>query len=190
MRHKISRHRLNRFTSWREATLKSLARALLTRQRIRTTLAKAKAMRPLAEKLLLLAKQNSIAARREAFRILNDHALVSRLFKEIGPRFDKRPSGFTRIIRLGQRRGDNAQIAILELTEIKEKAIKKPKKEKEKEVKPAEEKIERPVPQKPVEEKKPEAPAVVKEKPPISKKPTKKFLGGLRNIFKKERDSL
>lgn len=188
MRHSKKRLQLNRFTSWHEATLKSLAQNVLTRQSIRTTLHKAKAARPLIEKLISLAKENTLAAKRRAFQILNSHSLVSLLFNEIGPRFLKRQGGYTRIINLGSRRGDNANTVIFELTEIKLKEKKAAKKDKEEEF---EEEGEREVSkEKPVEEKRPEGRAAVKEKPPITKKPTKKFLGGLRNIFKKERDSL
>jgi large subunit ribosomal protein L17 len=188
MRHKKSKFKLNRFTSWREATLRSLARNLLTHQRIKTTLAKAKAVRPLVERLISLAKSNALPAKREVFRILGNHKLVSLIFKEIGPRFIKIKGGYTRIINLNQRRGDNARVVILELTEIIKKEPKKYKKEKE--VK-TEEAIEQLPKEKPTEEKKPERGAVsVKEKPPITKKPSKKFLGGLRSIFKKERDAL
>lgn len=185
MRHKKQRYQLNRFTSWRKSTINSLARSLLIYQSIRTTLHRAKAVRPLVEKLISLAKQNSLAARRQAAKILNDHKLVSILFTDIGPRFAKKQGGYTRIVNLGARRGDNARLTILELTEIKEKKVKKPKKEKE-------EKPQETLAEGLREEKKPEAPQVPKEKekPPLAKKPSKKFLGGIRNIFKKERDAL
>jgi large subunit ribosomal protein L17 len=189
MRHQKEKFRMNRSTSWRKATLKSLARNLLIHQSIKTTLHKAKAVKPMVEKLITLAKSNSVDVQRDAFKLLGSHKLVASLFKEIGPRFTQIKGGYTRIISLGKRRGDNAEVVILELTEIVKKEPKKRKKEKE--VKPEEvSKTERPK-EKPVEEKKPEhGTAVVKEKPPITKKPTKKFLGGLRGIFKKERDSL
>ena len=175
MRHKKRRHDLNRFTSWRKATLRSLATSLFTYQSIRTTYAKAKAVMPLVEKLISLSKANTLFAKRQADSILGDHKLVSSLFNEIGPRFANRIGGYTRIINLGLRRGDNARMVILELTELKKKEPKKPRKEKE---------------PKSEEEKKREPDIAIKEKPPITKKPTKKFFGGLRNIFKKERDSL
>ncbi|MFA5411068.1 MAG: 50S ribosomal protein L17 [Candidatus Omnitrophota bacterium] len=190
MRHKRKRHQLNRFTSWRKATLASLARSVLKYQSVKTTKTKAQAAKPLVEELISLAKLNTLAAKREAYKILNDHHLVSLLFNDIGARFAKRSGGYTRVLNLGFRRGDNAQMALLELSEIKKKEPKKrPKKEKTKEagqpettgkeVKPA------------GEEKKPRAETAVKEeKPPMVKKPTKKFFGGLRSIFKKERDSL
>lgn len=187
MRHRKSRLQLNRFTSWRKHTLISLAQNLLIRQSIKTSAHKAKAVKPLVEKLISQAKTNTLAAKRQAFKILGNHNLVSLLFNEIGPRFANKIGGYTRIINLGTRRGDNAKLAILELTEKKIKEIKKPKKEKEvkakEETKPQEKPIE--------EKKKPQIPGVaVKEKPPIIKKPSKNFLGGLRKIFKKERDSL
>lgn len=187
MRHANSKFQLNRFTSWRKATLVSLARNIVIHQSIRTTLARAKAVRPLVEKLVSLAKVNTLAAKREAASILNDHKLVSLLFTEIGPRFAKRASGFSRIINLGARRGDNAQMVVFELTEIKKKEIKKSKKEK----KPKEELAQEQGTETALEtEKKQESKATVKEKPQDFKKPGRKFLGGFKNIFKKERDSL
>ena len=190
MRHKKQKHQLNRFTSWHKSTINSLARNLLIHQSINTTLSRAKAVRPLVEKLISLAKKNTLAAKREAVKTLLDHKLVSILFNDIGPRFSKRVGGYTRIINLGARRGDDAKLVIFELTEIKEKNIKKPKKEKE--AKPTdvvgEQNIEEVKPQEPkasTKEKEKE-----KGKPPVTKKPTNKFLGGIRGIFKKERDSL
>ena len=189
MRHKNKKLQLNRFTSWQNATLKSLARNLVIYESMKTTLHRAKAVRPLAEKLISLAKSNTLSAKREAFRILGDHKLVALLFNEIGPRFAKRVSGYTRIINLGKRRGDDAKIVIFELTELKPK-VKKVKKAKEAKGKSADETVEA-APTDAGEEKKTETREdAVKERPPVSKKPSKKFLGGIRNIFKKERDSL
>ena len=190
MRHRNSKLLLNRNSSWREATLTSLAKSLLTYESIKTTAHRAKVARPLVEKLISLARANTLAAKRQAFAILGDHSMVSALFKEMGQRF-KTQGGFTRIIRIGKRRGDDANMVIFELTEKKIKEAKKPKKEKEK--KPVEE--ERKVGDiklKAAEEKKPEVStgAPIKEKRTETKKPAKKFFGGLRNIFKKERDSL
>lgn len=191
MRHAKLRHQLNRSTSWRRATILSLAKNLIIQQSIKTTKAKALAARPLIEKLISLAKKNTLAAKRHAFKILGDHKLVSLLFSDIGPRFTKRTGGYIRILNLGQRRGDNAKMVILELTEIKKKEPKKPKKIKTLHT----EEITKPqAPQagheeKP-EEKKPKTEVALKERPPISKKPAKKFFGGLRQIFKKKSDSL
>ncbi len=188
MRHKKSRNRLNRFTSWRKATLASMVRNLFIYQSIRTTLGKAKAAQPLAENLVAMAKTGALSKKRQAFKVLCDHRLVSVLFNEIAQRFEKRASGFTRIIRLGPRRGDGAELAILELTELKKKETKKHKKTKD--TKPEEGNIAVESKGAPAEEKHTEKEVAVKEKPPITKKPTKKFLGGFKNIFKKERDSL
>ncbi len=187
MRHGKSRHQLNRFTSWHKATLNSLARNVVIHQSINTTLHRAKAVKPLVDKLISLAKKNSLAAKREAFKVLGDHKLVSVLFTDIGPRFDKRSSGFTRILNLGLRRGDSASLAVLELTEIKKKEAKKVKKAKEalKSTDQAQT-----IESKPIEEHKPKTPPVQERAPAETKKPTKKFLGGFKNIFKKERDSL
>lgn len=178
MRHRKARYRLNRFTSWRAATLTSMAKNLLQHERIITTKNKAMAVKPLIEKLITLGKENSLAARRRAFQFLQDHKLVSLLFADIAVRFNARSSGYTRILGFGSRRGDNAAMVILELTEVKKKEPKKHKKEKE-EAKPDKEERREVIKEKTSE-----------EKPPISKKPDKKFLGGLRNIFKKKSDSL
>ncbi len=182
MRHKKFKHQLNRFTSWKKATIKSLARNILFYQSIKTTLQKAKATRPVIEKLIALSKDNTIAAKRRAFQILGSHDLVSLLFNDIGPRFTNKQTGFTRIISLGVRRGDSASLAILELTEIKKKEHKKPKKEaKKEEVHKAQE-----APEVRAEETKPRTETAVKEeKHPETKKPSRKFMGGIRNIFKK-----
>jgi len=188
MRHKQRRLKLNRFTSWRKGTLSNMAKSLLIYQSIRTSLNKAKAAQPLVEKLISLGKKNTLAARRQAYALLGSHRLVNLLFNEISIRFNQRTGGYTRIINLGPRRGDNADIAILELSEIKKKEVTRTKKEKTE--KPAKE-----IPADTIKteaketgESKPEA--EIKEKPPIAKKPTKKFFKGLRQIFKKERDSL
>jgi len=187
MRHKNRRLQLNRFTSWRKATLISLSKGLIANQSIRTTLSKAKAAQAEVEKLISIAKKNTLSAHRDAYAILGDHALVKYLFNEIAPRFKERLGGYTRIIRLGPRRGDNAEVAILELTEIKKKDSKAKKVKTAKEEKStAVEAIETET--KITEETKGQEER--KEKPPVSKKPDKKFFKGLRQIFKKERDSL
>lgn len=117
MRHKIAGNRLSRNQSLRAATLRDMARAVLVQERICTTRAKAKEARKLIERLITLGKKDTLTARRRAFAILCDHGLVSRLFKETAPRFKTRPGGYTRIIALSKRGGDNAELAFLELTE-------------------------------------------------------------------------
>ena len=188
MRHAKRRNKLNRFSTWRKATLISLAKNILIYCGIKTTITRAKVSKPLVEKLISLAKSNTLAAKREAFKILGEHKLVSKLFSEIGPLFAKRESGFTRVISLGKRRGDDADVVIFELTERKPKEVKKAKKGKE--VKVAEGTSKQEESPKEAEVKKHEAAPAVKEKHPAANKPAKKFLGGLKNIFKKERDSL
>jgi len=186
MRHAKKRNKLNRVTSWHKATVISLAKNILREGSIKTTLTRAKVSRPLVEKLISLAKTNTLTAKRDAYQILGEHDFVSKLFKETGPLFAKRESGFTRLISLGKRRGDNAEIVIFELTERKPKEIKKAKKAKE---------------EKPVTETQAGGPEAgtkenkqVKEErqehPTHDRKPGKKFFGGFKNIFKKERDSL
>jgi large subunit ribosomal protein L17 len=192
MRHAKKRLQLGRFTSWHKATIKSLARNVVIHQSIKTTSSRAKASRQVVEKLISLAKENTLFARRQAQRILGEHKLVALLFNEIGPRFSKRESGFTRIISLGKRRGDDAEMVIFELTEIKKKETKKAKVAKEAKPQPAhnaEEPVEtKPVKEEIIDEKKHEP--VVKEAPAKDKKPQKKFIGGIRNIFRKKSDSL
>jgi len=191
MRHAKKRLQLSRFTSWHKATIRSLARNVIINQSIKTTLSRAKASRQVIEKLISLAKENTLFARRQAQKVLGEHKLVAILFNEIGPRFSKRSSGFTRIISLGKRRGDDAEMVIFELTEIKKKEVKKAKTAKEAKPQPvqvADEKVEsKTVKEETPEEKKHE---LAKESPARDKKPQKKFIGGIRSIFRKKSDSL
>ena len=117
MRHQKSGNRLSRNQSLRKATLRDMAKATLIQERICTTAAKAKEARKLIDQLITLGKKDTLAARRRAFAILCDHALVSRLFKETTPRFKDRTGGYTRIIPYTKRAGDNASLVFLELTE-------------------------------------------------------------------------
>jgi large subunit ribosomal protein L17 len=117
MRHRVAHRKLGRTTPHRTALLRNLATALFERERIRTTLPKAKELRPFAEKLITLAKREDgrLHARRQAARQLQDPAIVQKLFDTIGARFATRPGGYTRILRLGTRHGDGAEMAYLEL---------------------------------------------------------------------------
>jgi len=182
---------LGRFTSWHDATIKSLAKNMLICQSIKTTLTRAKASKQMIDKLITLAKKNTLFARRQAQRILGEHKLVNLLFNEIGPRFSNRSSGFTRIIGIGKRRGDNAEMVIFELTELKKKEPRKAKPA-AKEAKPqaAQEAAEAGGEKITQEPKKQEPKPVIKEAPVDQKKPQKKFMGGLRTIFRKKSDSL
>jgi large subunit ribosomal protein L17 len=117
MRHRVAYRKLGRVTPHRKALLRNLATALFEKERIRTTLPKAKELRPFAEKLITLAKREDgrLHARRQAARQLQDPAVVQKLFDTIGARFATRPGGYTRILRLGTRHGDGAEMAYLEL---------------------------------------------------------------------------
>ena len=120
MRHRISGNTLNRQSSHRKATVRDLAKAALIHERIKTTKVKAQEARKLVDKLITLGKKGNLAEKRRAFAILCDHKLVSNLFNETSPRFAHRKGGYTRIIKLTNRRGDNAQMVFLELTEKKQ----------------------------------------------------------------------
>lgn len=123
MRHSNSGRKLSRTPSHRKALLHNLAKALLIHGRIRTTEMKAKELRGVVEPLITLAKRNDLHARRQAYRVLCDHALVKRLFDEVGPKFAGVPGGYTRIMKLAMpRKGDNAPMAIIELTRLEEAA--------------------------------------------------------------------
>lgn len=119
MRHRRKGRKLNRTASHRRALLANLVTALFEHGSIKTTLAKAKEARPLAEKLITLAKRGDLAARRRALRIVKDKSLVYKLFNQLAPKFVDRNGGYTRIVRLGRRMGDGAHIAILQLVEAK-----------------------------------------------------------------------
>lgn len=117
MRHRVAHRKLGRVTPHRLALLRNLATALFERERIRTTLMKAKELRPYAERLITLAKRedNRLHARRLVLRDIHDTTVVKKLFDTLGTRFATRPGGYTRILRLGPRKGDGAEMAIVEL---------------------------------------------------------------------------
>jgi large subunit ribosomal protein L17 len=117
MRHLKDHRRLGRPTDQRLALLRSLVMGLFRHNHIKTTLQKAKEARRVADRLITLAKRGDLAARREVLKTLPQPQLVGHLFEEIAPRFKDRPGGYTRIIPAGQRRGDAAQMAILELSD-------------------------------------------------------------------------
>ena len=118
MRHRNSGRQLNRNSSHRKAMFKNMAVSLFDREVIRTTLPKAKELRRVAEPLITLAKEDSVANRRVAFSRLRDKAAVGKLFSEIGPRFKERPGGYLRILKTGPRSGDAAPMAVVMLTEL------------------------------------------------------------------------
>jgi large subunit ribosomal protein L17 len=115
MRHKVAGYKLGRNTSHRRALLRGLVTSLILEERIETTLPKAKAMRPVAEKMITLGKRGDLAARRQALAYLTTTAAVTKLFDTIGPRFGERKGGYTRIIHTGWQKGDGADKAFVEL---------------------------------------------------------------------------
>ena len=117
MRHRISGRKLNRKTSHRMALLKNLAKSLITNEQIETTLPKAKELRSFIEPLITLAKDDSVSNRRLAFSKLRNKAAVGKLFSDLGPRFKDRPGGYSRIIKIGFRKGDAAPISFIELVD-------------------------------------------------------------------------
>ncbi len=130
MRHRVSGRKLNRTTSHRRAMFRNQLASFIQHERIRTTLPKAKELRPLAEKMITQGKRDSLHARRLVRRWVDDRSLIKKLFDDIAPRFAERPGGYTRIIKLGPRRGDAAEMAILEFVEKGEEAAPEPKKAK------------------------------------------------------------
>ncbi len=117
MRHRESGRKLNRNGSHRKAMFRNMAVSLMQHEMIKTTLPKAKELRRVAEPLITLAKNDSVAKRRLAFSRLRDRATVTKLFSELGPRYKERPGGYLRILKCGFRTGDKAPMAIVELVD-------------------------------------------------------------------------
>ena len=116
MRHRKARHKLSRDASHRRSLLRNLCREVIEHERIKTSQAKAKAVKPEVEKLITLAKRGDLHARRQALATLhNDKFIVHKLFEEIAPRYAERPGGYTRIVQLGPRRSDSTEMVFLEL---------------------------------------------------------------------------
>ena len=117
MRHRKSGRQLNRNSSHRKAMFSNMSVSLFDHEMIRTTLPKAKELRRVAERLITLAKIDSVANRRLAFSRLRDRDIVTKLFNELGPRYQARPGGYLRILKCGFRTGDKAPMAIVELVD-------------------------------------------------------------------------
>lgn len=115
MRHRAKGRQLSRTSSHRRALLNNMATSLFQHDAVVTTEAKAKELRPFAEKLITLARRGDLHAMRQAARKIKDRDVLGRLFKELGPRFAARPGGYTRILKLGHRPGDGADVARIEL---------------------------------------------------------------------------
>ncbi len=117
MRHKVSGRKLNRTSSHRKALFKNLAQALIKNEQIKTTLPKAKDLRPIVEKLVTLGKRGDLHARRQALAALQDQEVVSKLMSVLAGRFASRSGGYTRILKAGFRYGDNAPMAVIEFVD-------------------------------------------------------------------------
>jgi len=190
MVHALYTRNLGRNQSWRKATVRSLAQALIKHERIQTTLAKAKEAQRMTERLITLGKAADLSARRQAISLLGDSKLVHRLFSEVAPRFSKRAGGYTRIFHQGFRSGDGASLAVIELVELAPELQLKEKEKIKKERTPEKpgktEKIEKKEEPKASELKKVE-PKNSEPKKTETEKP-KGFVDGLRKFFKKDRD--
>jgi large subunit ribosomal protein L17 len=135
MRHKKGQRKLQRTTSHRLAMLSNMVTSLLEHERIQTTIPKAKEARPIAERIITLGKRGGLANVRLAARTVRNKAVLTKVFGELAKRFADRPGGYTRIIRTGYRRGDAAQMGILELVDRAEGGAEKPEADEKKEAK-------------------------------------------------------
>lgn len=184
MRHGIAGNKLSRNRSLRKATVRDLAIATLKHQRIQTTKAKAKEARKLVDRLITLGKKGTLADKRRAFSILCDHQLVSQLFNSVAPNFKERQGGYTRVISMVNRRGDNAEMALLELTERQDVVVNTPQVSSLKEKKSVTE-----MESKPVKSKKVKTAKVAKTQSLESGeevKPKEKAAGGIKKIFNRK----
>jgi large subunit ribosomal protein L17 len=128
MRHQKSLRKFGRSAAHRQAMFRNMATSLLREERIQTTVCKAKDLRRVVEKLITLAGNDTLHARRQAYGFLNSKPVVHKLFSEIGPRYKARPGGYTRVVRIGQRASDSAELAVIELVEEELPKKKKAKK--------------------------------------------------------------
>ena len=117
MRHRNGLRKLNRTSAHRQAMLRNMCNSLITHEAIKTTLPKAKELRMAVEPLITLAKEPTLAHRRLAFDRTRDRDVVAKLFNDLGPRYKARPGGYTRILKMGFRAGDNAPMAFVELVD-------------------------------------------------------------------------
>lgn len=114
MRHKVAHRKLGRTAAHRRALFRNLSTSVISHEKVTTTVEKAKEIRPIVEKLVTLAKKDSLHAKKQAFSYLKDKATVQKLFLTIAPRYIDRPGGYLRITRLGHREGDKAEMAQIE----------------------------------------------------------------------------
>ena len=122
MKHKIKGKKLNRTSSHRKALFKNMAQAIIKHEQIITTLPKAKTMKPIIDKLITLAKKDSLHSRRQAFAKLRDNKMVTKLFEILASRYADRKGGYTRVLKAGYRYGDSAEMAVIELVDRDEAA--------------------------------------------------------------------
>ena len=122
MKHRIKGKKLNRSSSHRKALFKNMAQAIIKHEQIITTLPKAKTMKPIIDKLITLGKKGSLHARRQAFSLLRDNNMVSKLFGDLATRYAERLGGYSRVLKAGYRYGDAAAMAVLELVDRDEGA--------------------------------------------------------------------
>jgi large subunit ribosomal protein L17 len=115
VRHRKKGRKLSRTASHKKATMRNMATALFRHERIETTTAKAKELRPYAERLITLARRGDVHARRQAARKIQDREVLGKLFDDIAPRYADRPGGYTRVLKLGARKGDAAEMSLIEL---------------------------------------------------------------------------
>ncbi len=138
MRHRRSGRKLGRDASHRKALYANLASALIEHGRIKTTAAKAKEVKPIAEQMITLARRGGVHARRQALAYLRSQDVVFKLFSDVGPRFADRPGGYTRIVRIGPRQGDAAEMVYLELVDFVPEATIAPASRAERQAEPVE----------------------------------------------------
>ena len=122
MRHGMKRRKLNRTASHRKALFVNMANALIKHEQIKTTLPKAKELKPVVDKLITLGKKGGLHRRRQAFAQMRDDAMVSKLFDTLAERYSERPGGYSRVLKAGFRYGDSAPMAIIELVDRDEDA--------------------------------------------------------------------
>ena len=122
MRHRMSGRKLNRTSAHRKAMLRNMAAALVKHEQIKTTLPKAKELKPYLGKLITLGKRGDLHARRQALTVLGDRALTAKLFDTLAPRYAERNGGYTRVLKVGPRYGDSAPMAYIELVDRDEDA--------------------------------------------------------------------
>ena len=176
MRHQKKTIKLGRTAEHRRALLANQVCALIQHQRIKTTLAKAKAVRPLAERMVTLGKKGSIHARRTALATLRQKSAVKKLFDDIAQRSAERNGGYTRIVKLGARKSDSARMAFIEWVDTEQVAEEKPAKEKKTKRKAPEPKPQQKASEAEREQPKAEAPAAKEEEPatPSPEEPKRK----------------